>query len=95
MLWEALRWNGQRRWLILRVKLPQFRRVLSCKGGLLPMYLLHPALSDFLPRLLYYFLTQVPSQARICRLMPPLPLVWLKVLQLACRCRSLGPVVRG
>ena len=61
MLKEALRWNGQRRWLILRVKLPQFRRVLSCKGGLLPMYLLHCALWDLLPRLLYHLLTQVLS----------------------------------
>ena len=47
--------------LILRVKLSQFRRVLSCKGGLLPMYLLHRALLDLLPLFLYDFLTQVPS----------------------------------
>ena len=61
VLWEAPCWNGQRLLLILRVKLPQFRRVLSCKGGLLPMYLLHRALLDLLPLVLNDFLTQVPS----------------------------------
>ena len=85
----------QRRWLILRVKRTQFQRVLSCKGGLLPMYLLHRARVHFLPLIPFNFLTQEHSQDRRCPPTPPLPRLWLKVLQLACPSRSLGPFVRG
>ena len=58
------------------------------------MYLLQRARLHLWPRIPFNFLTQVHSQARRCRLMPPLLLLWLKVLQLACRYRSPGPFVR-